>query len=321
MGDQYTNFTATLSVLTDFYLASTQSQLHTISSINYNHQYEEILKSSEAKPKIVKPTVLFPTLGINEAFNIFSPDNFIRKFFTGKEKQDVNPTISTKENSQITTTTIPITVEFNSTFSLRKEPLTFTESITAVEITNSTTDSILMSTTDLSDYSQNTKTAENGRSTENVLDVTFVPLQFSVTDHSNIELNLSRADISADFENINDKTQLMIGGSKFNLNVIHGQEKVTSLPVVIKKSEYSDDGFTYSQLDLKNRKKFFDSKKHGSYDSSNDTFSSDIVELHTIGHNVSSQNYGERRKRSFEPFLITDIQVNKPRNISVQIIV
>lgn len=154
-----------------------QSQLQMISPINDNHQYEEIIKSSEAKPKILKPTVLIPVPEFDNFLNILTPKRFLNNFFAGKEKSDTIGTPSTKESNWDSTTS---TMEdFNDSFVSSQRVLISTEPTSVLEIKNSTTTSFL-STLNSSKYNQNSKNLENEHYTENVFDdVTFIPLMAS----------------------------------------------------------------------------------------------------------------------------------------------
>lgn len=59
-----------------------------ISPINDNHQHEEIIKSSEAKTKIVKPTVLIPIPELDNVGKLSTTNNLLKTFFPGKEKKN-----------------------------------------------------------------------------------------------------------------------------------------------------------------------------------------------------------------------------------------
>lgn len=134
-----------------------QSQLQMISPINDNHQYEEIIKSSEAVPKLFKPTVLIPVPEFDNFLNILTPKRFLNNFFAGKEKPDVIDTPSTKKNNWDSTT--PIMEVFNGSSSQKN--LISTKTTTILEIPNSTTTSFLSSNLDTSKYNQNSKNLNN----------------------------------------------------------------------------------------------------------------------------------------------------------------
>lgn len=148
-----------------------QSQLQMISPINDNHQYEEIIKSSEAIPKIFKPTVLIPVPEFDNFLNILTPKRFLNNFFAGKEKPDVIDTSSTKNNNWDTTT--PTMEVFNSSFSSSQRFLISSET---TSIQNSTTTSFLLSNLDTSKYNHNSKNLDNAFD-----DNTFIPLVASTT--------------------------------------------------------------------------------------------------------------------------------------------
>lgn len=150
-----------------------------ISPINDNHEYEEIIKSSETKPKIFKPTVLIPVPEFDNFLNILTPEKMFNNFFSGKKKQD---TTDTKEN--IGNIITPIKEESNSSFSSSQKILISTESTSILKIQNSTTSSFLSSTLDSSKYSQNSKNQEYEHYTENAFDTTIMPLLASTTDNS-----------------------------------------------------------------------------------------------------------------------------------------
>lgn len=83
-------FINSLSALIDFHLASIQNQVQMISPINDNHQYEEIIKSSEAKQNIVKPSILIPIPEFDHVLTFSSSNNSFNKFFVGKEKLNMS---------------------------------------------------------------------------------------------------------------------------------------------------------------------------------------------------------------------------------------
>lgn len=217
MGDQYKDFSNSLSTLIDFYLASMQMQLQMISPINYNldHQNEKIIISSEAKPKMNKPTVLIP-LPKFDVLNIFSPNLMFDVFFGGKEKQHANDSLSKKENIQVITT--PMMVESISTLSGHQQNMSIaTESTSILEVNNSTTMSSISSTLSSSKYNQSSKDTDIYQYTEKPFDVTFIPLPS--TD--------SYSKIPSIKNNTHYEKQLPVDNSKFIINAVNLQGKTT----------------------------------------------------------------------------------------------
>lgn len=320
MGEQYINFTTSLSVLTDFYLTSAQSQLQMISSINYNHQYEEIIKSSEAKPKMVKPTILFPTLSINDVFNIFSPNNFLSQFFSGKEKPFMNTTFSTiKNNLSLTTSTME---KSNNNISSNLKMSIISESTPTVEFLNYTSNNFFISTTTLDPlkYSQNTKNLENNHSTENIMNVA-IPLS-NTTDHNITETSMPHFYIPDDIKsNVDDKTLFTIEDTKFNDNALNFQKNTTPLfSVYPEKTEYIKKDFTNLPLNFQNGKKVLNITKYPSNIAPNNSY---ILSenMNAMKNNTMNQNHKQRNKRLVEPILNSDGQVSSGYNISIKIII
>ncbi|XP_022161558.1 uncharacterized protein LOC111027479 [Myzus persicae] len=115
LGDQFKDFTNSLSTLIDFYLTSMQIQLQLISPINYNlnGQNEKVMMPSEAKAKIYKPNVLI-ALSKSDDLNKLSPKtSMFNTFFGGKEKHNVNESTLMLEVKNSTTTS-PISSTLNS---------------------------------------------------------------------------------------------------------------------------------------------------------------------------------------------------------------
>ncbi|XP_060861457.1 uncharacterized protein LOC132938560 [Metopolophium dirhodum] len=183
LGDQYKDFTNSLSTLINFYLTSMQIQLQMISPINYNlnGQNEKVIMSSEAKAKIYKPNVLI-SLPKSDDFNKLSPKtSMFNKFFGGKEKQDVN----------------------ESTLILEVRNLR-----------NSTTSSPISSTLNSSKYNQSLKNIENDQYTEKPFNLTFMPLLSTTNNYSKI----SNIRNNTDYEK-----KLKIDDSKLIINTLHLQ--------------------------------------------------------------------------------------------------
>lgn len=234
-----------------------------ISPINDNYQYEEIIKSSEAKPKIFKPIVLIPVPKF-DILNVLTPNNLLNTFFAGKEKQDVIK--STQE--YIPTRTTPITEESINMYSFNQKTSVTTDSTLILEVPNATTSSLL-STLNTLQYNQNLTNLES-KSTDNIFNDTFIQLAENNTVNYNKILNI-------------DNT-------------------------VIKNDEYKKQ---LTIKDIKNRKKFHDITNYTYNIALNDSLPPVIDEIYTIGHDTSNQIHSKRKKRSFQLFFNSDIQVGK----------
>ncbi|VVC44291.1 Hypothetical protein CINCED_3A001515 [Cinara cedri] len=283
LGDRFVDFTNSLSVLINFHLTSIQNQLQMISPINNNHLYKEIIKSSEAKPKMFKPSVLIPVPEFNYVLNILaSPNKLLNKFFAGKEKEDKNNSVNTKKNIEVLTTqTTSIT----------------TESISILEVKNSTNSSFTTPILISSKYNESSTTSlENDQYTENSLDVTFIPLAGTINNYNTI-LNT---------KNNGNYKMLLNENDKFNTNVpTYNQEITTPIPQITKKFEYIKHNLTYSLLNLKNEKIMHDIQNYTYYSiSSNNSLLSKKKENITLNDNQS-----ERKKRSFELFFNSTLQI------------
>lgn len=162
-----------------------QNQLQMISPINDNHQYEEIIKSSEAKPKIFKPTVLIPVPKFDNILNTLTPNNLLSTFFAGKEKQDV----INNTQEYIQTRTTPITEKSIDVFSLSQKVSITTDSTLILEVKNATFANSSLSTLNLFQYNQNSTNLGSEPSTESSVDVTFIQLVDNTTDNYNEILN------------------------------------------------------------------------------------------------------------------------------------
>lgn len=141
------NFTNSLSALIDFHLASIQNQVQMISPIIDNHQYKEIIKSSRAKSKIIKPSVLIPVPEFDHVLRMLSPNNSFNKFFAGKEKFDVS-------NENIEVVSLP-SRESNSRIVSSQKIEIHTKSPSILEVQNFTTTSHPLSALDSLEQKQN----------------------------------------------------------------------------------------------------------------------------------------------------------------------
>lgn len=234
-----------------------------ISPISDNHQYEEIIKSSEAKSNVIKPSVLIPVPEFDNVLSMLSPSNLINKFFAGKEKQDAS-----KNNFQVTS---PSTKKFISPFVTSQNIEIVTKLPSILEVQNFSTINSQISALNVSEYNQNS---------------------------SNLEIEQYP-------ETSFHEKPLTIGD---NINVLNLQGKTTSLPLnTNEKFEYVEHNFTISPLELKNRKKFYNIKNYEYKDISNDSHSSESIEILPIGS--TNQNHDKRKKRSLELFFISDVQV------------
>lgn len=261
LGDKNIHFNDSLSDLIDFYLISIQNQLQMISPISDNRQYEEIIKSSEAKPNVVKPSVLIPVPEFDNVLSMLSPSKLINKFFTGKEKQDTS-----KNDIQSTSSS---TEEFISPFITSHNIEIVTKLPSFVEIQSSSTINSQLSALNVSEYNQSSSN----------LEIEYYP------------------------ENSFHEKPLTI---KDNINILNLQGKTTSSPLnTTENFEYVEQNFTISPLELKNRKKFHNIKNYEYSVISNDSQLSENIEILSI----PNQNYDKRKKRSFELFFISDVQV------------
>lgn len=281
MGDRYVDFTNSLSAFIDFHLASIQNQLQMISPINDNHQYKEIIKSSKAKPKIFKPSVLIPVTEFNHVLNILvSPSNLINTFFAGKER-DVNDYLNSKENIQVLSTSKmeePI-----DTFSLNQTISITTESTTISIVRNSTNTSFSTPIMNSLKYKKSSKTnLNNDHNVENSFDDTSIPL-------ANTTNNFNR------ISNINNPI----------------------LQIITDKSKYIKHNFTSSLLNVKNEKKNQNIKDYAYSITSNDSLLFKTVEISNMENITFNENESQRKKRSFELFFNSTVQVSKPPNIIV----
>jgi len=156
-----------------------------VSPINDNHQYEEIIKSSEAKPKIFKPTVLIPVPKFDNTLNALTPNNLLNTFFAGKEKHDVIN--STQEYIQTITT--PITEKSIDVFLFNRKMSITTDSTSILEAKNTTSTSSSLSTLNSLQYNQISTNLGSEPSTESSFNATFIQLVDNTTDNYNEILN------------------------------------------------------------------------------------------------------------------------------------
>lgn len=252
MGDQHIHFTNSLSALIDFHLASMQSQLQMISPINDNNQYEEIIKSSEAKPKIFKPSVLIPIPKFDNTLNALTPKTLLNTFFAGKEMQDIK---STQEYTQTQTT--PITEVSIGGFSSNQQISITTDSTTILEVKNATTASSLLSTLNSLQYSQNLPNLKSESSTENSVDIAFIRKVDNTTDKYNKILNDYVVVIKSDDEHEKQLTIKDIKNRKKFHDVRNYTYNITSnnsLSTVINES-YTIGHNRYSQTNGERKKR------------------------------------------------------------------
>jgi len=159
LGDQYKDFTNSLSTLINFHLTSMQIQLQMISPINYNlnSQNEKVIMSSEVKTKIYKPNVLISLPKPDGLNKLSSKTSMFNTFFGGKENQDAN------------------------------------KSTLILEVKNSTSKSPISLTLNPLKYNQSFKNIENAQYTENPFNLNFIPLLSTTNNYdeiSNINNNI-----------------------------------------------------------------------------------------------------------------------------------
>lgn len=128
------HFTDSLSALINFHLVSIQNQLHMITPISYNHHYEGIIKSSEAKPKIVKPNILIPIPEFDNMLSTLS-SYLLNKYFAGKEKHNVTESYSSTEKSiQVITPTTNELISTKSTSMIEVQNFTILSTLNPKDI-------------------------------------------------------------------------------------------------------------------------------------------------------------------------------------------
>ncbi|XP_025197043.1 uncharacterized protein LOC112595869 [Melanaphis sacchari] len=276
LGDQYKDFTNSLSTLINFHLTSMQIQLQMINPINYNlnDQNQTVIMSSEAKGKISKPNVLISLPKSDDLNKLSMKNNMYNKFFGGKQKQNVNDFLNIKKNIQVTTT--PTEEETINIFSVNQQISVVNKSTSILEVEHLTTTSPTFSTLNSSKYDQSLKHLGSDQFTEKPFDETFIPLLS--TNHSKVSNNKSDTDY---------EMQLAINNSKLIINAVHFQD-ITE-----------------------NRKKFHDDFKTNVYNiSSNHSLSSEIIEISTMRNNKSYKNQGQQKKRSLTLFFDTEVQIS-----------
>lgn len=205
LGDQYKDFTNSLSTLINFYLTSMQIQLQMISPINYNlnDQNKKVIMSSDAKGKMYKPNILIPLPKTDDLNKLSLKNNMFNKFFGGKEKP--NNTISAEE-------------ETINTLSINQQIPIANKSTSILEVKNSTITSPTLSTLNFSRYNQSLKNIESDQSTEKSFNEIFIPLLSTNNYHSQILNNKNNTDY---------EIQSAIDDSKLIINAINFQGKTT----------------------------------------------------------------------------------------------
>lgn len=202
LGDQYKDFTNSLSTLINFYLTSMQIQLQMISPINYNlnDQNKKVIMSSDAKGKMHKPNILISLPKTDDLNKLSLKNNMFNKFFGGKEKPNI--TISAEE-------------ETINTLSVNQQISIANKSTSILEVKNSTITSPTLSTLNFSRYDQSLKNIESDQSTEKSFNKIFIPLLSTKNYHSQI----SNTKNNTDYE-----IQSAIDDSKLIINAINFQE-------------------------------------------------------------------------------------------------
>lgn len=274
-----------------------------ISPINDNHQYIEIIKSSKAKPKIVKLSVLIPK-EFNHDLNILaSPNKLSNTFLADKEKEDVINFLSTKKNSEVLTTPI---VEETITKSSLGQTISM-ESKSILEVQNYTNSSFSTSTLISSKNNKNSTTnLINNHNIENSFNVTFIPLGSTINENNKISNTTSSLLIKS---NSKDNYEIMLPNKSntFNTTVLtYNQYKTTSLtPIIAEKSENIEHNFNSSLSNLQNVNKMHNIKNYTYSISSNSSHLFKTVENVTL-----YENLGIRKRRSFELFFNSTVQVS-----------
>lgn len=290
MGDQFANFTDSLSTLINFHLISIQNQLQMISPISSNHVHEKIIKSLEAKPNIIKPSVLIPLPAEVNYLKNTIPNKMSNTFFTGKEKHNIIDTIiGSMENNEFK----PTTDESINTFLFNHNTSTVIEPTKSIFETNS---SFVPLTSDSSKYNQNLKHFPSHHYTEK----TFMPLTYTNDKYKrSIVSNLNK------LQNVK------------NIDVLEKQKKhyfpskIKSSRSIIPRNEYNKHSLNSLLLDLKYKETFFNGIKNYMYNTaSNNSLSSEIIEISIERLNTFNKNYDRRSKRSYELFFNSDLQVS-----------
>lgn len=202
LGDQYKDFTNSLSTLINFYLTSMQIQLQMISPINYNlnDQNIKVIMSSDVKGKMYKPNILISLPKTDDLYKISLKNNMFNKFFGGKEKP--NNTFSAEE-------------ETINTLSINQQISIANKSTLILEVKNSTITNPTLSTLNFSRYDQSLKNIESDQSTETFNDI-LIPLLSTTNYHSQISNNKNNTDY---------EIQSAVDDSKLIINAINFQGK------------------------------------------------------------------------------------------------
>uniref|UniRef100_A0A2S2NSI1 Otoancorin n=1 Tax=Schizaphis graminum TaxID=13262 RepID=A0A2S2NSI1_SCHGA len=275
LGDQYKDFTNSLSTLINFYLTSMQIQLQMISPINYNlNDPNKKVISSEVKGKMYKPNVLISLPKSDDIDKLSLNNNMFNKYFGGKEKQDVNDSLNIKKNIQVKTTLTE--EEIINTLAVNQQISVTKNSTLILDIENSTTSSPILSSLNSSRYDLSLKNIRSDQDIEKPFDETFLPLLSTTNNHKKLSNNKNNTEY---------EIQLAIDDSKLIINAIHLQGVV------------------------ENRKIFHDDFKTNVYNiTSNQSLLSEIVEISTMKNNKTFN--GQQKKRSLKLFFDTEVQVS-----------
>lgn len=298
MGDQFADFTDSLSILTNFYLIAMQNQLQMISPIRSNHVYENIIKSFEVKPSIFKPSVLIPLPAELNNLKSAIPNKLSNTFFAGKEKHNViYTTLGSMENTEYTPTADESINKF--AFSLNTSVVTETKKIIFEK--NSTNSSFLLPTSDSLKYNQNLKKFLSHHYTERTLVATLMPLTYTNDKYKrSIVSNLNKP------KNINNNDAFEKQKKHYFLSNIKSSHSI--IPDI---SDYNKYSLNSSLLDHKNRETFFSGIKNYIYNiTSNNSLSSEMIEISTTRLNIFNKNDDRRSKRSYELFFNSDLKVS-----------
>jgi len=194
----------------------------------------------------------------------------------------------------------PKTSMFNTFFG-GKEKHGVNESTLILEVENSTTISPISSTLN------SVGNIEHFQYTEKPFDRTFIPLLVTTNNYSKIS-NISN---NTDYEKI-----LIVDDSKLIINAVHLQRK-TTFSFYVNLNTLRRNVISFLD-DAENRKKFHDDFKTDAYNiTSNQSLSSDIIEISTMGNSKSYKNHGKQKKRSLKLFFDSEVQVSKCCNLNV----
>lgn len=269
-----------------------QNQLQMISPISSNHLHEKIIKSFEAKPNIIKPSVLIPSpTEVNNLKNI-TPNKLSNTFFTGKRKRTI---IGSMENTELKQTKD----ESISTFLFNHNTSIVTEPKKSIFEKNFTNFSFVQSTLDSSKFNQILKNLPSHHYTEKTA-ATFMPLTY-------INDKYKRSIVS----NLNKLKKVK------NNDVLEKQKKhyflskIKSLRSIKPGNESNKYSLNSLLLDLKNRETYFNGFINYMYNTTlNNSLSSEKIEILTKRLNIFNKNYDRRSKRSYELFFNSDLQVS-----------